>query len=63
MDLGQHAVFIWASYGVVALALCLLVLWLAADGRRYRKQLADLEARGVRRRSHAGTPPSDAWPD
>ncbi|MGD9785725.1 MAG: heme exporter protein CcmD [Hyphomicrobiaceae bacterium] len=51
MDLGPHAGFIWASYGAVALVLGLLVLWLVLDGRRQRRLLAELEARGVRRRS------------
>ena len=51
MDLGKHAVFIWASYGAVAIVLAALIIWLIADGRRYRKALDDLEARGVKRRS------------
>lgn len=57
-DLGPHAVFIWASYAAVALVIGALIVWLLADGARYRRQLQDLEARGVRRRS-AQTPPVD----
>lgn len=51
MDLGPHAAFIWASYSAVVLVLALLLVWLIGDGRRQRRLLADLEARGVRRRS------------
>ncbi len=51
LDLGPHAAFIWASYAAVALVVAALIVWLLADGARYRKKLAELEARGVRRRS------------
>ncbi len=51
MDLGPHAGFIWASYGAVALVLVALLVWLIFDGRRQRRLLEELEARGVRRRS------------
>lgn len=51
MDLGPHAAFIIASYALFALVLGLLIAWLVADGRRQAAALADLEARGVRRRS------------
>jgi heme exporter protein D len=50
-DLGKHAVFIWSSYGVVVVVLAGLIAWLISDGARLRRRLADLEARGVRRRS------------
>lgn len=51
MDLGPHAVFIWASYGAVILVIGGLILWLVADGLKQAAALKDLEARGVRRRS------------
>ena len=51
MDLGKHAAFIWASYGAVLVVVSGLLLWLWLDGRRHRAALADLERRGVRRRS------------
>ncbi len=51
MDLGPHAGFILASYGAVAAVVGGLIGWLVYDGRRQTKALADLEARGVRRRS------------
>jgi len=53
MDLGPHSAFIWAAYGLFALALAALCAWLVGDGRRLERQLAGLEARGVRRRSAA----------
>ena len=54
IDLGKHAVFIWMSYGAVAIVLTGLVTWLIMDGRRRAAQLAELEARGVRRRRPDG---------
>ncbi|MGI9422589.1 MAG: heme exporter protein CcmD [Hyphomicrobiaceae bacterium] len=52
-DFGKHAIFIWSSYGAVVIVLFGLVIRLIADGRRYRRQLDDFEARGIRRRSDA----------
>ena len=57
MSLGPHAAFIWISYLTTALAVGGLLVWLFVDGRRHERRLADLEARGVRRRSSA---PKDA---
>lgn len=53
MDLGPHAAYIWASYATAALVLGVLLAWLVLDGRRQQKLIAELEARGVRRRSDA----------
>jgi heme exporter protein D len=50
-NLGPHAAFIWTSYGAAVLVLAVLVAWLVLDGRRQRRRLADLEARGHVRRS------------
>ncbi|MDX2290333.1 MAG: heme exporter protein CcmD [Hyphomicrobiaceae bacterium] len=57
MDLGPHATFILAAYALVALVLAGLALWLWLDGRQQANLIADLERRGVRRRSRsrAGT--------
>ena len=46
-----HAGFIAAAYLATALVLAGLILWVVTDGRAQRKRLADLEARGIRRRS------------
>ena len=51
MDLGPHAAFIWTCYGATAVVIAGLISWLVADGRRQQVALADLELRGVRRRS------------
>lgn len=51
MELGPHAVFIVASYAGAAIVLAALIAWLVLDGRRQQRMLADLEARGVVRRS------------
>ncbi|MFG1288318.1 heme exporter protein CcmD [Xanthobacter versatilis] len=54
----SHFVFIAASYGVTTLGLGLLAAWLLADYGRQRRTLADLEARGIGKRSRRG--PGDA---
>jgi heme exporter protein D len=51
MDLGPHAAFIVACYVVAALVVLGLVAWVLADFRTQQRLLADLDARGVRRRS------------
>jgi heme exporter protein D len=50
-DLGPHAAYIWLAYGAVALVIGALTLWIVSDDRRQRRRIAELEARGVRRRS------------
>ena len=51
MDLGPFAGFIWTSYGIAALVIAALIAWLVLDGKRQARALADLEARGIKRRS------------
>jgi heme exporter protein D len=48
---GTHEGFIAAAYLVAAVVLIGLGLWVVLDGRAQRRRLAELEARGVRRRS------------
>jgi len=62
LDLGPHAAFIWAAYAAVALVVAMLIAWLISDGARYRRQLSELESRGVRRRSAASGDSSDREP-
>jgi heme exporter protein D len=50
-DLGPHASFIVAAYAVTALAVGALVAFILADDRRQRRLLAELDARGIKRRS------------
>ena len=47
----NHAGFIIAAYLVTAAVLVVMVVWIVLDGRLQRRRLAELEARGVRRRS------------
>ncbi len=49
--LGQHGAFIVAAYGAVVLVLSGLVAWILVDARRQERMLAELEAKGIRRRS------------
>jgi heme exporter protein D len=50
-DLGAHAGFIWISYGAAVLAIGGLIYWAWAGEREQERRLADLERRGLRRRS------------
>jgi heme exporter protein D len=51
LDLGPHAAFIVAAYAVTFLALAALALFIVEDDRKQRRQLAALEAGGIKRRS------------
>ncbi|WP_072369875.1 heme exporter protein CcmD [Hyphomicrobium sp. NDB2Meth4] len=51
LDLGPHASFIWAAYGVVTVVIGAMIAWLILDGREQERRLADFAARGVKRRS------------
>ena len=51
MDLGPHAAFIIASYGMAMLVVAGMIAWVVLDYRAQKRSLADLEARGITRRS------------
>ena len=51
MSLGPHAAYIIAAYGITFGVIAALIAWVVADHRRQRRILADLERRGVTRRS------------
>jgi heme exporter protein D len=51
MDLGPHAGFIVAAYAAAAIMVGALVLWVFADYRTLKRSIAELEARGTKRRS------------
>jgi heme exporter protein D len=57
MDAPGHIGFIIASYTAAAAVVVGLVAWVAFDFRTQRRNLNDLETRGVTRRS---MPPSSA---
>jgi heme exporter protein D len=51
MDLGPHAAFIIAAYGMAAIVVLGLIAWVIADYEAQRRLLSDLDSRGVTRRS------------
>jgi heme exporter protein D len=46
--------FIGAAYGIAAVVIVGLIVWVMVDGRRYQAALRDLDSRGIRRRSAEG---------
>ena len=57
IDLGPHADFILAAYGIALLVLIVLIAWIVFDYRAQRRRVAQLESQGVTRRSvQAKTP-------
>lgn len=51
LGLGPHASFIIAAYAVAFVALGALTVATVADDRKQRRLLAELERRGITRRS------------
>ena len=61
--LGRHAGFIIASYAIAVALVIGLVIWIRVDYGTQRRQLAELEKRGLHRRSdHRGTAKPDGSP-
>jgi heme exporter protein D len=50
-ELGPHAAFIIAAYAVAFVALGALTLFIVEDDRKQRRLLAELERKGITRRS------------
>ena len=59
MDLGPHATFIVAAYVVATAVVLTLIAWVIIDYRAQRRLLAELERRGITRKSvaHPSAPP------
>jgi heme exporter protein D len=57
-DLGPHAIFIWAAYALTFVAVAILALSILIDDRHQRETLAELERRGIKRRSARAKPAS-----
>ncbi len=55
----SHAFYVYTSYGFAGLLTIAVIAWTWLDGRLRRKELAALEASGIRRRSQR-KPESDA---
>jgi heme exporter protein D len=51
MDLGPHADFIIAAYTTAIAVVGLLIVWVVGDYFAQKRALADLERRGITRRS------------
>lgn len=47
----SHTFYIAMSYGLTALVILSLIGWVMLDGRARRRELAELETSGIRRRS------------
>jgi heme exporter protein CcmD len=46
-----HALYVTAAYAISVVALAGLVAWIVLDQRARRRELAELEASGTKRRS------------
>jgi len=56
MDLGPHAAFIVGAYMMATAVVAALVIWVTADHAAQKRALAELERRGISRRSAESRP-------
>jgi heme exporter protein D len=56
MDLGPHAGFIVGAYIIAMAVMAALIIWVAADHVAQKRALAELERRGITRRSTESRP-------
>jgi heme exporter protein D len=56
MDLGPHAGFIVGAYMMAMAVVAALVVWVTADHAAQKRALAELERRGISRRSAESRP-------
>jgi heme exporter protein D len=56
----SHTFYISESYAVAAIVTLCLIFWVWLDGRARQKELAELEASGIRRRSARPAPKDGA---
>jgi len=59
MDLGPHAAFIWASYGVAVAVIAVLLGWIGWERRRLIRALELAEARPSGRRQTQDSTPGE----
>jgi heme exporter protein D len=52
-----HALYVAAAYAITAVVLAGLIGWIVLDQRARRRELAELEAAGIRRRSDGAKKP------
>ena len=55
--MSAHALFVTAAYAITAVVLAGLIGWILLDQRARKRELAVLEAAGVRRRSDKAVKP------
>ncbi|MBZ9696090.1 MULTISPECIES: heme exporter protein CcmD [unclassified Mesorhizobium] len=55
--MSPHALYVAAAYAITAVALAGLIGWILIDQRARKRELAELEAAGVRRRSDKAAKP------
>ncbi len=53
----NHAAFVAAAFAISAIVLIVLSAWIVADLRRLRRQVAEMERRGMARRPGEGGRP------
>lgn len=46
---GKHAAYIIPSYAITIFVIAALLFWILMTYRKRRKEIADLEARGIKR--------------
>ncbi|KXG85467.1 heme exporter protein CcmD [Agrobacterium bohemicum] len=51
----SHAFYIGMSYGLTGLIVAILIGWIMMDGRARQREMAELEASGIRRRGRTGS--------
>lgn len=57
-----HAFYVAMSYAFSALIVIVMIGWIWLDGRARRRELAELEAAGIRRRSARAASANEANP-
>ncbi|AZO40256.1 heme exporter protein CcmD [Mesorhizobium sp. M7D.F.Ca.US.005.01.1.1] len=55
--MSAHALYVTAAYGITAVVLVGLIGWILIDQRARKRELAELEAAGIRRRSDKAARP------
>ena len=56
MDLGPHVGFIISAYAIAAGVVAALIVWVIADHLAQNRALAELDRRGITRRSAQARP-------
>ncbi len=47
----SHGFYIYLSYGISAFVVTVLFVWIYVEGKARQRELAELQASGIRRRS------------